>query len=428
MLKNKPVDTGRLTAVGRSLAFPELPESLIQANAKIRDVAEARWPFDAGHLLAAACEATGLDDFGEEPFRESLDQLCQSARNELDLSPVGRRNLYGQILDYLVQRLRYADLWKRHPEVLDEPIEAPVIIAGLPRSGTTFLQQLLAADRRFRAVPFWENTTPLPRHDPAIRPPDDAPLIEQSVKGLEAMRRTAPGLLALHQLAAEAPDEEIYLMGPSFSSMVHEWVYILPSYAEWYAKADHTEGYLYFRKVLQTLQWMRGRKGRWLLKAPQHMEQLKPLLAAFPDAIIVETLRDPLTSIASNTNLTCYGQRLRTDHPDPLATGDACSKVIVRLVEAYLRDRPNSSDQFVSIPFAELMAEPLRMAELVLAAARMEPTPEGRAAMQAYVDENAKAERHPVNYAPEDFGIDVAALRARFQPYYQRFNVKPAKA
>ena len=425
MLKNKPIDHERLTAVGRKLAFPELPQGLVEANEKVRETACQRWPFDAEALLADARAATGLDDFGEGPFRESLGQLCASAESELDLSPVGRRNLHGQILDYLVQRLRFQDLWTRHPEILDEPVEAPVIIVGLPRSGTTFLQQLLASDSRFRPVPFWENLSPLPRHDPAIRPPDDAPLIEQAEKNVEGLRRTAPGLLALHQLAAEMPEEEIYLLGPGFASMVHEWVYILPGYARWFARQDQTPGYMHFRKVIQTLQWMRGRRGRWLLKAPQHMEQLKPLMAAFPDAIVAETLRDPLTSAASLANLCCYGQRLRTEHPDPFAAGEAAENVIGRLVEAYVRDRPEGNPQFVPVPFADLMAWPVELAEAVLAAAGMEPTAQGRAAMQAYVEENAKAPRHPVDYAPEDFGIDMGRLRARLQGYYRRFGVTP---
>lgn len=425
MLRNKPVDHDRLTAVGRKLAFPELPQALVEANDRLRDTAAERWPFDPEGLMASACSATGLEDFGEDPFRESLTQLCASAETELDLSPVGRRNLHGQILDYLVQRLRFQDLWNRHPEILDEPITAPVIIVGLPRSGTTFLQQLLASDARFRPVPFWENLSPLPHHDPAIRPPEDGPLIEQAERNIEGLRRTAPGLLALHQLAAELPDEEIYLLGPGFASMVHEWVYILPAYARWFARQDQTPGYRHFRKVLQTLQWMRGGGRRWLLKAPQHMEQLKPLMTVFPDAVVVETLRDPLKSAASLANLCCYGQRLRTDRPDPFAAGEAAEAIIGRLVEAYVRDRPEHSPRFVPMPFAELMARPLELAERVLSAAGMEPTPQGRAAMQAYIEDNATRDRHPVDYGPGDFGIDMDRLGARLQGYYRRFGVTP---
>jgi hypothetical protein len=340
---------------------------------------------------------------------------------------VGQRNLYSQILDHLVQRLRFVDLWKRHPEILDEPIQAPLIIIGLPRSGTTFLQQLLACDTRLRAVPFWENLAPLPAHDPAIRPPNDAPLIEQAVRNVEGLRRTAPGLLALHQLGAEDPEEEIWLLGPAFASMAYEWVYILPSFARWYAAADHGPGYLFFRQILQTLQWMRGGGRRFLLKAPQHMEQLIPPLRAFPDAVLIETLRDPLTAAASLANLCCYGQRHRTDRPDPIATGQASEHIIGRLVRAYTRDRdlPAPGATFVGVPFDALMAAPLSEAENVLAVAGMPTSHDAREAMEAYVAANAAMPREPVDYEPEDFGIDIPRLRAELPCYYARFDVQP---
>ncbi|MDF8334932.1 sulfotransferase family protein [Novosphingobium cyanobacteriorum] len=425
MLKDRKVDPQALTEVGHALAFPELPEGLGASNERLRHVAEARWPFNPAHLLAAAREQTGLSDFGGDYFYEALDRLCHSAEQDLELSPVGRRNLYGQILDHLVQRLRFQDLWKRHPEILDEPIEAPIVIVGLPRSGTTFLQQLLAQHPGLRAVPFWENLAPLPQHDPAIRPPDDRPLIEQAERNVEGLRKFAPGLLALHQVAAEEPEEEIYLLGPGFASMVYEWVYILPSFARWYAAADHTKGYQHFRQVLQTLQWMRGGGRRWLLKAPQHMEQLGPLRSAFPDAVIVETLRDPLTAAASNANLCCYGQRLRTDAPDPFAAGEASAGIIERLVLSYLRDRPDGDPHFVSVPFADLMRDPLTLASHVLERAGLEVTDAVPNGMADYVARNNEKPREPVGYAPADFGIDVAALRRKLAPYYEKFGITP---
>ncbi len=422
MLKGFAVQDQQLTPRAYEYAHPQLSPALRETIARLEPVARERWPFEPEALLRKACDKTGLSDFGDAGFREALQVLCESAEDELDLNAIGRRNLHGQILDHLMQRLRFEDLWKRHPEILQLNIDRPLFIVGLPRSGTTFLQHLLARDPAMRVVPFWEQLSPLPEHDAARRPPDDAPLIEQARKNVEGLRQNAPGLLQMHQLAAEDPDEEIYLLAPGFSSMIYEWVYILPRYAEWYARQDHTGGYRYFKRVLQTLQWLRGGE-RWLLKAPQHMEQLKPLLAVFPDATIIETLRDPATAAVSTANLTTYGQRLRTDHPDPLATGAAIVGLIQRLVLALLRDRPDGDARFVQVHFQALMSDPLGAARRIYAAAGLELGAEVVARMHGYVEENRGGKHVKSEYSAADFGIDVPALRRSLQQYYQRFGV-----
>lgn len=425
MFSNCPVDAALLTPRARELAHPALPPALVETEAKFAPIARERWPLDPEHLLGKASEKTGLSDFGPDDFREALDRLCTSAEADIALSAIGRRNLYGQLLDILIQRLRFADLWKRHPEILDEPVSGPVIIVGLPRSGTTFLQQLLSLDPVFRSAPFWESLSPLPDHDPALRPPDDAPLIARARKNVDGLAINAPGLLALHQLDPMVAEEDIYLLGPGFATMAHEWVYILPSYAQWFAATDQTPGYLHFRKVIQTLQWLRGgRDQRWLLKCPQHMEQLGPLLTAFPDATIVETLRDPATACVSVTNLSTYGQRLRTNTPDPIGTGAAFTRIITRLVEAYVRDRPEKDARFAPVHFPSLMKEPMPAVEDVYAAAGLTLSPSVRAAMEAQIIANRARPGHGgSDYAAEDFGIDIVALRVRLAPYYTRFGV-----
>jgi len=422
MLKGVPVQDAQLTPRAYEYAHPQLPAALRETITRLEPTAPARWPLQPETLLAKAREQTGLSDFGDPAFRQALQVLCESAEQELDLNAIGRRNLHVQIVDHLVQRLRFQDLWRRHPEILDEAIDRPLFIVGLPRSGTTFLQHLLARDPSMRVVPFWEQLSPLPQHDPARRPPDDAPLIDLARKNVEGLRQNAPALLQMHQLAAEDPEEEIYLLAPGFSSMVYEWVYILPRYAQWYARQDHTAGYRYFRQVLQTLQWMRGGR-RWLLKAPQHMEQLKPLLTVFPDATVIETLRDPATATVSIANLTAYGQRLRTDRPNPVATGAASVALIQRLVLSLLRDRPEGDPRFVPVQFQALMSDPLAAARRIYAACGLTLTPEVEARMRAYVEENRSGRHVKSEYSAQDFGIDVPALRASLREYYTRFGV-----
>lgn len=424
MLKGVTLDLEKLTAKAREYAFPDVGDELKATNARLGPVAAERWPFNPDALIAAAQAKTGLADFGPDYFREALDMLCLSAEQDLDLNAVGRRNLWGQILDHLIQRLRLVDLWTRHPEILAEPIEQPIFIVGLPRSGTTFLQQLLAQDPAMRVTPFWEQLNPLPDHDAAIRPPDDAALIEKARRNIEGLRLHAPGLLDMHQLAVDQPEEEIYLLGPAFASMVYEWVYILPQFAAWYAKADHTKGYRFFRCILQALQWMRG-GGRWLLKAPQHMEQIRPLMSAFPDALFVETLRDPVTAAISNASLSSYGQRIRTDHPNPHLAGQSNVTIIERLVTRLLADQPEDDERFLPIHFDRLLADPLNAARTVYQAAALPLSCAVESRMQGYVSANAQSGHSTHSYAAEDFAIDVPALRERIAGYYERFGVKP---
>lgn len=422
MLKGETLDHATLTPRAREYAFPELGEELRAASRKLAGVAAERWPFDPVVLTDTAVAKTGLSDFGPDYFREALRLLCRSAEEDLDLNGLGRRNLWHQILDHLVQRLRFVDLWKRYPEILDEPVDRPIFIVGLPRSGTTFLQQLLAQDKTMRVTPFWEELSPLPDHDPAVRPPDDAPLVERARKNIEGLRRHAPGLLEMHQLAVDEPEEEIYLLGPAFASMVYEWTYILPQFAAWYAEQDHTEGYRFFRNILQTLQWLRGGT-RWLLKAPQHMEQIGPLMRVFPDALFVETLRDPVSAAISNASLSGYGQRIRTDNPNPHAAGRSCTVIIERLVNRLLADHPQDDPRFLPIQFGDLMKEPIAAARRVYVAAGLEFSPEIEAGMNAYVEANNKSNHGGHSYAAEDFAIDVAQLRASIAPYYERFGI-----
>ncbi|MFV0646004.1 MAG: sulfotransferase family protein [Sphingomonadaceae bacterium] len=424
MLKTKLYDDHNLTDRARDYAFPQTSEGLRAVNIRLAKEVEQRWPFDPEKLKAKAREQTGLDDFGPDYFEEALTVICRSAREDLDLNPVGHRNLWYQILDHLIQRLRFVDLWKRHPEILDEKIEKPIFIVGLPRSGTTFLHQLLAQDAGMRVTPFWEELSPLPDHDPAIRPPEDDVLIERARKNIEGLREHAPGLLEMHQLAVDEPEEEIYLLGPAFASMVYEWVYIMPQYASWFARQDHTEGYRFFRQILQTLQWMRG-GGRWLLKAPQHMEQIGPLLAVFPDALFVSTLRDPVTAATSVANLSAYGQRIRTDRPDPHAAGQSCVTIIERLVSGLLADQPENDLRFLEVHFKDLMNDPLTAARQVFESAGLDLPEETVRAMQDYVTINDAKPRKSSDYAAEDFAINVPDLRKKISGYYQRYGVEP---
>lgn len=418
MLKNVPVPAPEaLTARAREFAYP-------RSETPAADPAEtaSRFPLEARTLIERARQETGLEDFGEGPWREPLDILCTSLSEEVELNAAGRENAYRRLMNILVTRLRLADLWSRHPEILQQPIEAPIFIVGLPRSGTTFLHWLLARDPALRVAPFWELMFPLPFAGTDATPEPD-PRIAAAREALDQLHRAAPDMIKMHQLDAEEPEEEIALLSLGFCSMAFEWSFAVPAFVDWYRRTDHTQGYAYFRRVLQTLQWLRG-GGQWVLKAPMHMENLRPLLSVFPDATIVQTHRDPVSATVSLSSLTCYGIRNYFDHPNPLLVGRNISAIVERLLEGICRDRDTASARFVDVHFQELMADPIAVVRRILGVAGSALSTEAEQRMRAWIAANPKGKHGGHEYAAEDFGIDVPERRDALRFYTERFGVR----
>ena len=260
-------------------------------------------------LAAAAVRQAGHDEFGPDHWRPALDMLCASLEGEAALNPFGRTVAHGQIVAALRTRLRAQALWRRHPEILDVPITAPIIVLGQMRSGTTRLQRLLACDPRLDHTRFFESSHPLPQRGRRLR----------AAAGLQAMAAINPGFAAIHPTRADAPDEEIGLLGPGLISSHFEVQWRVPSYARWCEAADTTAAYAEFRAMLQTLRWLRrDRSDRpWVLKVPQFTQDLPALLASFPDARLLCLERDAHDVVASAASLVHNQMRLQSDAADP---------------------------------------------------------------------------------------------------------------
>lgn len=420
MLKNIPVPPPeQLTARGRDFAYP----SSLASDANALREAEQRYTLDPQQLMQLAREQTSLTDFGLEPFAEPLRVLCASLRDEVDLNAAGRENAHRRILNLLVTRLRLQDLWTRYPQILNQSVSAPIFIVGLPRSGTTYLQRLMARDSTLRWSPFWELMFPLPfgQADAPVAQPD--PRIAAAQAALDRLFQVAPEMMKMHEIAAEEPEEEIALLSLGFSSMAFEWSFAVPSYVDYYKRADHTEGYAYFKRVLQTLQWLRG-SGQWLLKAPMHMENLDEIMKVFPDAVIVQTHRDPVTATVSLSSLTCTGIRNYFDHPNPLVVGDYISSAVERLlngINAYRQANPQQP--VVDIQFRELMADPLTMVRRVYAVCGKTLAAEDETRIRAYLDAHPRHKNGGHEYSADDFGIDLDERYRALSFYMQRYQV-----
>ncbi|HEX4429567.1 MAG TPA: sulfotransferase [Frankiaceae bacterium] len=377
-------------------------------------------PLEPKVLMDAASEQTGLDDFGADWFREPLDVVCRAIPKEAGLSPTGRVTAGMSLVGMLTNRLRLEDLIRRHPEIEQVPISRPIIIAGLPRTGTTHLHNLLSADPGLRSLPYWESLEPVPA---IIPPPDPDPRIERAAMATGFTDVAMPHFKAMHEMTPEHVHEEVQLQTLTFATMLLETQWHVPSYRDWWKATDQTPSYEYLRRALQALQWLRGGE-RWVLKSPQHLEQFPRLMSVFPDATVVCTHRDPVEVTASFVTMVSYSARLSIEHPDPTAIGRYWSDRIQDMLSACVRDREVlAPERSMDLRFNDFMADDWAAVEQIYAIAG-QPLPEvNRAAIQAYLDGHGRGRHGRIRYDLASFGVDVAEREAGLAGYRERFGV-----
>lgn len=376
-------------------------------------------------VCAAAVERTGLDDFGPDDFRERLGVQLDEMDADPERTGIGRMIMFGDCARNAANRLLIHDLLQRHPEIGDIPIEKPVIVVGLPRSGTTHLVNLLAADSRFRSLPLWESYEPVPNPDEPSEVDGADPRWTRCNQMWEAMQQAAPFVAAMHPMAPDHVHEENELQAPDFSNYNHEWVARAPRWRDHYLTHDQTPHYTYLKSVLQILQWYRPRE-RWVLKSPQHLEQLGPLLATFPDATIVVTHRDPVAVVQSTITMLTYGARTTYRSPEPHWYRDYWSDRIRRLLEASVRDRHLlPGERTLDVVFHEYMADEMGTVQQVYDTAGIELNDTARAEIAAYIEAHPRGRDGKVVYdLRRDFDVSPEELREPFGFYLDRFPVR----
>ena len=381
--------------------------------------------FTVDAILADAKERTGLSDFGPEDFVERLDVWCQSLEEDQGLGPMGRMRFYNDMVRYAANRLRFHDLLKRHPEILEVEIEKPIIIAGLPRSGTTHLVNLIASDSRLRSLPYWESLAPIPERAMDPVPKEQDPRYLNCVREYQMIGQIAPLLRNMHDLAPDHVHEEIEVGALDFSTYLPEWNAMTPRWRDYYYAHDQRPHYAYLKNVLKALQWLRG-PDRWILKSPQHMEQLGPLIDTFPDATVAITHRDPVSVVASAITMLTYGDRMRRSKVDPSAVATYWADRVEHLLRSCVRDRDLlPANRSIDVLFHEFMADDVQMVERIYDIAALPMSEEARAALETYVARHPRGKYGRIVYDLRgDFGIDPEALRQRFDFYYQRFPGK----
>jgi hypothetical protein len=376
-------------------------------------------PLDADVLHAHASADTGLHDFGPDDYRERLD-VYLSALHDIDgLHDAGVVNFYGQLLQLLKNRLLLIDLLSRHPEIDDIELRSPVVIAGLPRTGTTHLHNLLAAAPTFRTMPYWESNEPFPM--PAEDGVEPDPRRARMDIAVGVLNTVMPHFALMHEMTTDHVHEEIQLLANDFSTMLFETLADVPRWRDYYQAHDQTPHYEYLARQLKAMQFLRGGR-RWLLKSPQHLEQVPVLDRVFPDSIVVFTHRDPVPVALSMIAMITYSARM---HRCPVPVQQIADFWIDRLdqmLSALVRDRDTiGPDRSIDIRFDDFMADELGVAERVYALAGEPFTEEARMAIADYLSGHQRGRRGNIETSCEMFGLTQDGLHARFAPYVERF-------
>jgi hypothetical protein len=404
------------------LERPRLPWPVRALNGALSPVAP-RIRIDPESVLAAAEKKAGLHDFGPPTYRAGLDALTASLDRDAGLSPAGRLMTRQLLVQLLITRLRLFDLLARHPEIRDEPVDRPIFVNGLPRTGTTHLHTTLARDDRLRALPYWESLEPIP--DPAVTVAEGKvdPRIKRCATGLKVQHWAMPLFPAMHEMTVEGPHEEIQLLALEFETMFFEAGWNVPGYVRWYRSSDHRDAYRFLRLMLQALQWLRGGR-RWVLKSPQHLETLPVLLEVFPDAVVVQTHRDPVAVTASLVMMEAYTRRMQHAGVDLHAIGAHWSERIEAMLRASVVDREQlSDDRVLDVRFDEFMADQLGTVERILDAAGLPLDHAARRAVVRHLEANPRGKHGRIAYDLGRFGIDEAERRKAFGFYRERFDV-----
>ena len=378
--------------------------------------------FNPERLIATACAEAGSDDFGEDGWQPGLDRVTDGLVNEARLSVIGVEIAHLDIMRALTNRLDVIAWRKKHPEIASKPITAPIFICGQPRTGTTILYDLLAQDPDLRAPLTWEVDAPCPV--PQSETYHSDPRIAATQASLELSEQIIPGFLAFHPMGALVGQECVRITASEFTSMIFTVQYRLPSYYRWLLyEADHAGAYRFHRIFLQHLQ--SGVPGQWLLKSPAHLWQLDTLLAEYPDALIVQTHRDPLNVISSIAALTHHLRRMGSDESNIAeCAAQSYEEIVVGLDRGMaLRDSGAvPAGSFIDVQFADFMKDPWK----TISGIYQKLGRELRSATEKKMRDFLAA--HPSDggrgrYTWSDTGLDAGEVRDRVRTYQDRYSV-----
>jgi hypothetical protein len=375
---------------------------------------------DEQTVCDSAVKQTGLTDFGNPYFREGLSRLVESLEKDAQLHPLGRFIAKDMITNYLIQRLKLVESSKKEPEIYDRSLTPPLIIGGLARSGTTFLQRMLALDPTLRALPQWLLMQPFPDKNESGSEPDHRYVkMERSLRFRQPM---LPGLDAIHYTRADTPEECILVLGLTFNSLIFGTLFPVSGYMEWYLEdKDNLQKYQEYRRLLQVFQSYEPEK-RLILKAPAHTGNLDALNLTIPQAMVIQTHRDPVACVSSVFSLIYTFYRSVSNEIDI----QLVTNLTLRLYEGWFRRsiayRESHPDAVFDVYFNSLVSDPIGTVREIYSHFGLPWTKSNETDLEKFTQRNQKDKHGKHQYAASDFGLTESEIADRFQFYTDYFG------
>lgn len=386
-------------------------------------VTQSAGTLDAEDLIATARRETGLHDFGEPDIEGPLHILVDSLNAEAFITPAGEVGKRLSLIRALSNRLRLNDALARHPEIERQTIARPIFVVGLPRTGTTKLHRLIASDPRMQSLPLWRLLEPVAKLAPVPGQPD--PRIASAEAYVDAMRTHSPDMYAAHPMYALQPDEEVFVMELTMLANINATAFRAPSYEAWLKAQTFEPWYVWFKRLLQYIQFADGTEGRpWVLKAPHHLGFMPLLFKYFPDATVVHCHRDPATAVPSHASLALAARRGTSTRPDAHETGRYSLDYNSERMETYVRDRSalDREERFVDVSYRDIVDDADIVVEKIYRAAGVDLTSDVLAAMRAWEDRHQQHKHGAHKYSLEDFGLSPEEVADKFSDYIEKYK------
>jgi hypothetical protein len=375
---------------------------------------------DANAILKEAKKITDLDTLGNPLFEEGFNKLVDSINTEADLNDIGIQAQQFRLIGVLSNMLRIEDAIQKNPEILDEKIVAPIVIVGLPRTGSTMTHRLLASDPNHTAMLWWEGRYPAMLSEERRGNPSERMALGKAE--VDAVVAASPDALTIHPWDYKGADEEILLLEHTFFSTVPESFMRVPSYSKWVESQDHVHAYRQLKVMLQYLQWQNpGRdQKRWVLKSPHHLGFIDKLLLVFPDSKVIQTHRDPQETVPSFCSMCANLFEPLTNSYDKNKIGEHWATKLSKVLNHCMEVSNANPDNFLNLDFLNMIKDPIAEMNNVYSFINEDFSDQAENAMKAWKEEN-QHEMGSHRYSLEEFGLESTFIETNFSKYTNQY-------